>query len=250
MRVAAIYDIHANLPALEAVLKEVSAVGVDQLVVGGDVVAGPMPDETLARLLDFPLPVAFVRGNADREVLDHISGMDPGALPDHIRETVTWAAARLAPERVRAMTAWQKDLRLEMEGLGRVLFCHATPRNDTDVFTRQTPGERLLPIFASLDVDLVVCGHTHMQFDRHVGRVRVVNAGSVGMPYGEPGAHWLLLGPDVQFMRTPYNRQEAARRILATDYPQAREFAAENVLECPSEAEALEVFTRMEIGKI
>jgi hypothetical protein len=85
-----------------------------------------------------------------------------------------------------------------------------------------------------------------MQFDRAIGTIRVVNAGSVGMPYGEPGAYWLLLGPTIQFRRTSYDRMHAAARILATDYPQAAEFAAENVLHLPSEAEALEVFTRMD----
>jgi len=109
-----------------------------------------------------------------------------------------------------------------------------------------TPEDRLLPIFEGLDIPLIICGHTHMQFDRTIGGIRVVNAGSVGMPYGEPGAYWLLLGSTVQFRHTRYDRTQAAARILATGYPQARDFAANNVLQAPSEAEALEVFTRMQ----
>ena len=80
-----------------------------------------------------------------------------------------------------------------------MLFCHATPQNDVDVFTERTPEERVAPCFAGVDADLVVCGHTHMQFDRTIAGVRVVNAGSVGMAYEEaPGAYWALLGPDVE----------------------------------------------------
>jgi hypothetical protein len=85
-----------------------------------------------------------------------------------------------------------------------------------------------------------------MQFDRMVGRIRVVNAGSVGMPFGEPGANWLLLGPEVQLRRTVYNFTKAAEQIRGTDYPQAQDFAARNVLRPPSEAEMLDAFTRVE----
>src|SRR5439155_23988438 len=119
---------------------------------------------------------------------------------------------------------------------GDVLFCHATPRNDVDVFTRLTPEERLLPIFAGAAANVVVCGHTHMQFDRTVGGVRVVNAGSVGMPYGEPGAYWLLLGPGIRLRHTSYDLEKAAARLRDTKYQQAEDFAATNVLRPPSEA--------------
>ena len=131
-----------------------------------------------------------------------------------------------------------------------MLFCHATPRNDTEIFTRLTSEDRLLPVFEGLNVPLVVCGHTHMQFDRTIGRTRVVNAGSVGMPFGEPGAYWLLLGPDVQLRHTPYDLTTAAERIRDTKYPQAQDFAARNVLQPPSEAQMLEVFTNASLKEL
>ncbi len=140
-----------------------------------------------------------------------------------------------------------ETLRLEIPGLGEVLFCHLTHTNDTEIFTRLTPAARLLPVFAGLEVALVVCGHTHMQFDRRIGSLRVVNAGSVGMPYGEPGAYWLLLGPGVHLQHTPYDLAAAAERIRATSYPQAREFAAQDVLHPRSEQEVLEVFAKAEL---
>jgi predicted phosphodiesterase len=128
-----------------------------------------------------------------------------------------------------------------------VLFCHATPRNDTEVFTRLTPEGRLVPVFDGFDVAVVVCGHTHMQFDRTVGRVRVVNAGSVGMPFGGPGAYWLLLGPGVALRHTSYDLTKAAERIRDTEYPQAEDFATRCVLRPPSEEQTLAAFARAEL---
>jgi putative phosphoesterase len=246
MRIAALYDIHGNMPALEAVLAEVAQAGVDQIVVGGDVVAGPMPRETLECLLSLPTPVQFIQGNGDREVVAQMAGHDAGAVPEQVREIVSWVARQLSPAHGQVLAGWPPTIQVEVSGLGKVLFCHATPRSDTELFTRLTPEERLAPAFANLGAQLVVCGHTHMQFDRSIAGTRVVNAGSVGMPYGEPGAYWLLLGPGVQLRRTDYDRAAAAARIRATDYPQAEDFAANNVLQIPSEAEALEVFTNAE----
>lgn len=246
-RVAALYDIHGNLPALEAVLQEIRQAGVDQVVIGGDVVPGPMPRETLARLQDLGVPVQLIHGNGDREVLAWMRGAESGALPEQAREAIRWTAQQLDPEHERWMASWPPTLRLEIRGLGPVLFCHATPRNDTEIFTRLTSEDRLLPVFEGLDVSTVVCGHTHMQFDRKIGRVRVVNAGSVGMPFGQPGADWLLLGPGVELRHTPYDLEKAAGRIGSTSYPQARGFAERYVLQPLSEEEMLEVFAKAEL---
>jgi len=247
MRVATIYDIHGNLPALEAVLQDIRQAEVDRVVVGGDVLPGPMPRETITRLLDLDIPVQFIQGNGDREVLAQMRGTETGTVPEQFREVVRWVAQQLHPEYEPLLASWPKTLRLEIRGLGEMLFCHATPRSDTEIFTRLTPEDRLLPVFEGLNVSVVVCGHTHMQFDRTIGRVRVVNAGSVGMPYGESGAYWLLLGPNVEFRHTPYDLTKAAERIRDTNYPLAQDFAARNVLRPPSEGEILEVFTKGEL---
>jgi putative phosphoesterase len=247
MRVAAIYDIHGNLPALEAVLQDIRQAEVDHVVVGGDVLPGPMPCETITCLLDLDIPVQFVQGNGDREVLARMRGTETGSVPEQFREVMRWVAQQLHPEYEGLLASWPETLRLQIRGLGEVLFCHATPRSDTEVFTRLTSEDRLLPLFEGLDVPVVVCGHTHMQFDRMIGQIRVVNAGSVGMPFGEPGAYWLLLGPDVQLRHTPYDLMNAAERIRDTKYPQAQDFAARNVLQPPSEAATLEAFTRVEL---
>lgn len=240
-------DLHGNLPALEAVLEKVRHESIDQVVVGGDVFPGPMSVESLACLLDLDLPVRFIQGNGDREVLALADGKETDEVPEPHRTSMRWLAQQLDPEHRRAMASWPGTLRVEIEGLGEVLFCHATPRSDTEIFTRLTPEDGLLGIFEEAKAPLVVCGHTHMQFDRRIGGVRVVNAGSVGMPFGEPGAYWLLLGPDVQLRQTRYDLTKAAERIRATDYPQAHDFAANSVLQPPPEGEMLELFARAEL---
>jgi putative phosphoesterase len=247
MRVAAIYDIHGNLPALEAVLQEIRQAQIDRVVVGGDVLPGPMPRETLARLMDLDIPVQCIYGNGEVAVLQRMAGKEPSAVPEPYRPIIRWTAEQLDEEYESLLSAWPKTLRLEIGGLGQVLFCHATPRNENECFTRLTSETRLLPVFEGVDAAVVVCGHTHMQFDRMIGRTRVVNAGSVGMPFGEPGADWLSLGPDIELRHTPYDFARAAERIRGTHYPQAQEFAAHSVLQPPSEAEMLEVFSRAEL---
>src|SRR5437660_71651 len=125
------------------------------------------------------------------------------------------------------------------------LFCHATPQNPNDVFTRLTPDDKLVSMIGEMDADVLVCGHTHMQFNRMIGGLRVVNAGSVGMPFGDPGAYWLLLGPDVEFHRTEYDLEMAATRIRQTHYPEAQQFAANHVLFPLSEQKMLAGFHAM-----
>lgn len=247
MRLAALYDIHANLPALEAVLEDVRRAGGDRIVIGGDVLPGPMPRETLACLLNLEIPVNFIYGNGEVAVLEEMAGKKPSQVPEQYRPIISWNAQQLPPEHERFLRTWPKTVRLPISGLGEVLFCHATPRNENECFTRSTPEDRLLPVFAGVDAALVVCGHTHMQFDRMVGKIRVVNAGSVGMPFGEPGADWLLLGPNVELRHTQYNLADAAKRIRATNYPQAQDFALRNVLQPPSAGEMAEVFARAEL---
>jgi putative phosphoesterase len=247
MRVAALYDIHGNLPALEAVLQEIHQAAVELIVVGGDVVPGPMPREALARLVNLDVPVQFIQGNCEREVLALLAGGDTGNIAERFRESMRWSGQQLQPEFDQLVATWPKTIQVEIQGLGQVLFCHATPRDDNEIFTRLTPEDRLLPVFEGLDVSIVVCGHTHMQFDRTVGKLRVVNAGSVGSPFGEPGAYWLLLDSDVQLRHTVYDLTKAADRIRETNYPLAQDFAARDILQPASEEEMLEIYTGAEL---
>jgi putative phosphoesterase len=194
--------VHGNLPALEAVLAEVASLEVDRIVSGGDVVAGPFPRECLERLLR--LEAVFVRGNGDRE---------PGE----------WVAERLDP----AALEFLRELPVAVP-LAGVRYCHGSPRSDTEILTRVSPDERIRAALQGVHERLVVCGHTHVQFERALDGIRLVNAGSVGRPYeGRPGAFWALLdGEQVELRRTAYAVEAAAVAIRASGYPDAEGHAA------------------------
>jgi putative phosphoesterase len=189
-QVAALYDIHGNLAALEAVLAEVPDDAT--ILVGGDICAGgEQPSETLTRLRGLGDRVAWLRGNADRELFPGEDGLAPAEFLDEAR-------SKLSEEEIGFLHELPPTQRI-----GDVLYCHASPRNDLDIFTERTPEERIAFLFDGLDVATVVCGHTHMQYERTVAGVRLINAGSVGAPYeDEPGAYWLL---DLVHRRTSYD---------------------------------------------
>jgi len=227
MQVAALYDVHGNLPALEAVLSEVDA---DVILSGGDLVLGPMPSECLERLRE--RGATFIRGNGDRVVSGGAGADDPWA------ERVRWVSEQLSEEQLAFVRQWPHPLGLEVDGLGPVLFCHGSPRSDEEILTAITPPKRLDPILDGVREQVIICGHTHVQFDRIVGDRRLVNAGSVGMPYeGEAGiACWALLGPHVELRRSRYDAEAAAAAIRASGYPDAEEFVQEYIL-APASAE-------------
>jgi predicted phosphodiesterase len=228
MRVAALYDVHANLPALEAVLAELDA---ETILVGGDAVLGPMPKEALALLRE--RGATFIRGNCDREVAA------PGEGDEVWTRRARWAHEQLDEDELAFLRNLPHPLALEVDGLGEVLFCHGSPRSDEEILTAITPPKRLDPILDGVTQDLVVCGHTHAQFDRLVGDRRLVNAGSVGMAYeGEPGvAAWAMLGPTVELRRTPYDVERAVALIRETGFPDADELVNEALLHPPTAEE-------------
>jgi predicted phosphodiesterase len=249
-RVAALYDIHGNLPALEAVLEEARREGVDRVVVGGDVL-GPMQSETLSRLSALEVPADYIHGNGERVVLADIGGGDISEVPEGFRGLIHWSAGRLDGEQRAWIAGWPSTVRVDVRGLGPVLFCHATPRNDYECFTRLTPEDRLVPIFTGHDAAVIVCGHTHMPFDRTVGGVRVVNAGSVGAPFSQPpGAYWLLLGGErgVELRRTDYDFTKAAEAFRQTGFPLVEDVCVRYILNPPFEADTLQMFARAELS--
>ena len=257
MRVAALYDIHGNLPALDAVLDEVRELGVERIVVGGDVLPGPMPRETMARLLALEIPTQFIYGNGDLAILAQLQATDPAGvtywgttggapLPEPFGQLFRWTAQEVR-EHQQVLESWPLTTFVNIDGLGKVLFCHSTPRNETEIFTRLTPEDRLVPVFAGVDASVVVCGHTHMQFDRMVGRLRVVNAGSVGMPFGTTGADWLLLGPGIELRKTNYDTAAAAEAFRRTQYPMVEEMAVRYILNPPGEQELFAAWATVEV---
>ena len=238
MRVAALFDVHGNLPAFEAVLADVEASGADLVACGGDAVPGPFPRETLALLRALGDRLVYVRGNGERAVA---AGTEPEAR---------WCAERLDAADLAWLARLPLTATVPVERLGDVLVCHGTPRSDEEIVTLVTPDERLARILAGVTAPLVIAGHTHSQLDRTVGETRFVNAGSVGMPYEhDHGAYWALLGPDVELRRTPYDADAAAARIRASGYPGADSFAREYVLSLHPPEEAAPYFEEQARGR-
>jgi predicted phosphodiesterase len=227
VRVAALYDIHGNVPALDAVLADVEAAGVDLIVWGGDVAAGPMPAETLARMR--AAGGRCVSGNADRQMVeDFDAGRTPSDDDDEIVRTILSAVAQIDRADRDFLAAFEPTVSVEVDGLGPVLFCHGSPRSDEERITRATPEERIAPMLEGVAERVVVCGHTHQQFDLRCGDHRVLNAGSVGMPYeGTAAAFWLLLGPEVELRRTDYD----VAALIETLGPDDRELLRESLIE-------------------
>jgi putative phosphoesterase len=219
MSVAVLNDIHGNLPALEAVLAELDREPeVETIVCGGDLLWGPYQAESLSLLRD--RDARFLTGNTDREVL---AGEG---------KTNAWCREQLSAQDREFVRGWPERIELELEGLGTVMFCHGSPRSDEEMLTIVTPEDVLAEALDGVGDDVVVIGHTHHQFERRVGRVLLVNAGSVGLPYeGRAGAFWALLGPKVELRSTDYDIARAADRLRASGMPGIEDLLPESLLE-------------------
>lgn len=240
MRVAALYDIHGNIDALDAVLAEVEAERVDRMVIGGDVAWGPFPAEVLARLRRHD--AHWLRGNTDRDIA---AVLDEGGSPGNwVKEMDRWCSGRLTEEERTFLSDLPGTLAVAVDGLGEALFCHGTPRSEDEIITAITPDEEVAAALDGVKQDIVVCGHTHSQFDRTIGSRRLVNAGSVGLPYeDEPGARWAIIGPEVTFKRTEYDVAAAVARVNGSECPAAEWFAGSLSAPTPRD-EAIETFEK------
>jgi putative phosphoesterase len=232
MRVAALYDIHANLPAFEAVLEEARGYGVDLIVCGGDCAAGPIPVETIELLRTMDVPARFVMGNADRAMVE---AFDAGARPEDIEKEsmrgTTWAAAQVSQDQRDFLASFEPTVSVSIPEFGSARFCHGSPRSDSEIITSLTSAQRMAPMLEGVPEDVVVCGHTHRQFDRHIAGKRVLNAGSVGMPYeGDAAAFWLLIGDRVEMRRTDYDVSSALAQFRVSRYPGGDEAFRESLL--------------------
>ena len=207
MRVAALYDIHGNLSALEAVISELDHDPPDAIVVGGDVLWGPLQAECIA-LLE-ARDARFLAGNCERDV----------RVGDSVADR--WCREQLSPELLDEVSRWPDTIELDVPSLGHILFCHATPRSNEEILTRLTPADAIAEAIGDVEADVVVGGHTHVQVDRRIpGAPRLVNPGSVGLAYeGRPGAYWAMLGRDVELRATPYPVEPALDLLRSRAFP-------------------------------
>jgi putative phosphoesterase len=240
--VAVLSDIHGVLPALDAVLAEPAVVGAERIVLTGDIAAGPQPVAVVDRLLGLGDRVTWVRGNADRELVSLARGGGTD-IPDPI---APWAAKQLRPDQVELLAGLPHPVTLAVDGFGDVVFCHGTPRDDNEVVLVDTRLDRWAEALAELseDVRTVVCGHTHMPFVRLAHGRQIVNPGSVGMPYGRPGAHWALLTDGaVSLRRSVFDPARAGAAIRRdSSYPDVTEWADYYLYARATDAEAIATF--------
>jgi putative phosphoesterase len=230
MRVAVLSDVHGNAPALAAVLAELEHEQPDLVVFGGDLTWGPLPKETLVLARGLEIPTRFVRGNADRAVLEGVKES----------EREQWMQEQHSPEARAFLESFADYEVAEVDGLGAVRFSHGSPRSDEECVTPQTPAERVREFSEGVPERVIVTAHVHIQFDRTVDGVRSVNAGSVGLPYeGRPGAYWALLGPDVDLRRTEYDVEKAVTAYSESGFPGASDLV-QLLKEPPAPAEVIE----------
>lgn len=216
-------------------------------MIGGDAASGAMPAETIEQLVGLGGDAHFVRGNSDREIVEaYDEGRDQiDQVQDPAERAAAFSAGRISRAHRDFLADFASTVTLEIDGLGRTLFCHGSPRSDTEIITRVTTDQRLRVILAGVEEGIVVGGHTHQQFDRRVDRWRFVNAGSVGMPYeGADGAYWALLGPGVELRRTEYDVEAALAELRTAEFPDLDEMLKESLLEPADSTEVAELFER------
>jgi putative phosphoesterase len=229
-RVAVLSDVHGNAVALEAVLAEADRERPDLFVFGGDLTWGAEPTATWKLAVERAWSAVFIRGNADRAVLEGRAETD--------REK--WMQESHSPEALSFIGQFEEQAVVDVDGLGPVRFCHGSPRSDEECVTPDTPAERVREFMDGLDERVLVTAHVHIQFDRDVAGIRSVNPGSVGLPYqGRPGAYWALLGPGVELRRTEYDLSRAVEAYRESGFPDPEQLV-EMLEHSPSPAEVIE----------
>ncbi|MCH5585318.1 metallophosphatase family protein [Shimazuella sp. AN120528] len=247
MKIAVLYDIHGNLPALHAVLEELKSIKPDVLFIGGDIVSGPMPLQTLETLRNFPGNVQMIRGNGEREVVEVSEGKTIPFLSEKGVEKQKWVGEQLTPSDRQFLVELPETMVLEVKGLGEILFCHATPQSDEEIFTPLTPDELVETMFHTVEQPLIFCGHTHLPFVRKIGDKQIINPGSVGMPFtGAPGAYWALIDENgFELKYTAYDLEEASKAILKSGDPQAEEFVENYIRNTMQEEQAINMIEKL-----
>ena len=197
-----LYDIHGNLEALNAVLDDAKAAGVERFVLGGDyALFGPRPKETLEALR--ALPAEWIRGNGERWTAS------PGDAPDDyvVQEAIASCAAAIGEHGVAELAALPESL--SRDG---VRYVHASPVSDVRSFLPEPAGDEQ-ELLAGVSERRLVFGHTHLPFRRSANGVELVNPGSVGMPLdGDPRAAYALVvdGGELEHRRVEYEHRSAA----------------------------------------
>jgi len=227
MKVALIGDIHANLPALEAVLEDAHKRGIEAIWNVGDMIGyGAFPDEVLKLLQKEK--VKSIIGNYDLKVMkvgQKKSKWKKGVPPEKW-VAYNWTYNKLSESSIEYLSSLDKELRIELEGK-RILIVHGSPDSDEEHITNETPEDRLNELALKADADMVIVGHSHIPFKRKIGKVWFINPGSVGRPGdGDPRASYAILlikHPNllrVDHYRVEYDVEKATSAIRESGLPE------------------------------
>jgi len=225
MKVALLGDVHANLPALEAVLADAQQQGAEAVWNLGDFLGyGPFPAEVIDRLRGEE--AVSIIGNYDAKVLRFEKKKHKWRHTKHADKYLAfrWAHERLSDENRQYLRSLPQNVRLEVHRL-RVLLTHGSPAADDEALGPDTPNQRLEELAELADADVVACGHSHQAFTTHAAGVQFVNPGSVGRPEGgDPRANWALLEIEpeqltVHHRRTEYDVQRTVQAIRRFGLP-------------------------------
>jgi predicted phosphodiesterase len=224
VKLAVVADIHGNAAAFEAVIEDLEKQRPDRVLLNGDLFAfGPEPEKTVTLLWRLNLP--STRGNTDRWLADTARrGFAEGA-PDEVQESLRWTVTQLQPVDLRAFT----DLPFALVGEPLpVQLYHASPAGDEKGVWPDTPEPEIPELFSSVPGRVFVVSHTHIAGERRSGDLRVLNTGSVGLPYdGDPRASYLLLegdragDPIATWRRVSYDRERAVAAVKERGVPMA-----------------------------
>lgn len=252
MRIACLFDIHGNLPALNSVLSELSHLNIDKIIIGGDIVSGPMPKKTMEALFQINDRIVWIGGNGDDDVLNIISNKPFNKnLSEHGRIVSDWVANQLGTEYEKFLKDLPIKYNLYMPEYGQICFCHATPKSKEEIFTPATDEINIMKLFENLEYNTIICGHTHIQFDLIINSIRILNAGSVGMPFGgHQGADWILMTPErIIFKNTQYDYLKAKEILMKTEYPNIESFVEQNITHSHNEIQMIEFLEKLRVAQ-
>ena len=228
MKIAALYDIHGNYPALKAISEQLVFMKPDLIVLGGDIVSGPMPLETLGLIskLKSKFKTIGILGNNDQDTIDAYSGKTL-TLSERSQEQIEWIAERLTAKHILEL----KKLPINAT-VGNYFFCHAVASDNMTIFTKHSKKTIIKSLFQGVKSPFIICGHTHLQFEINIDKQKIINAGSVGMPFSDQeGAQWLWIeNQKFDFKRTLINKDKAIKDIQTSNYPYINEFIKKHVV--------------------
>jgi predicted phosphodiesterase len=216
-RIAVVSDVHGNVPAFAACLADIAAADVAGVAILGDLTWGPQPREILAMVAELGVPSWGIRGNAERAVIDMAAGTRPTEVA-----VDQWMIDEHGSDGVAVLAGFAASLSVDVGSIGRIRFCHGSPRSDIELLTPATSATLIAEVTLGVPERTIAHGHTHLQYQRSVGQHTVFGPGSVGIPYGtdgRTGARWAVASDAIELRVSSYDIEESIDIARRVGYP-------------------------------